>query len=85
MKMYLMRLSVIPSFALSSSGTEAWVITEGSSARDSYPPRDSARVNTSRDLILISPIMIQLESISSALPNHQKSVIGLIYIIFREC
>ena len=37
---------MIPTAFRTSSGTDACVITEGNSARDSKPPKDSARVKT---------------------------------------
>lgn len=40
----LIKLSSIPSFFLSSIGTEPWVIKEGTSERDSTPPKLSARI-----------------------------------------
>lgn len=43
---YLIRLSVMPSFARASAVTEAWVIKDGTQQSDSTPPRDSARVKT---------------------------------------
>jgi hypothetical protein len=41
-----MRVSSMPSLALSSSGTLACVIKDGDSARDSTAPRDSASAKT---------------------------------------
>lgn len=41
-----MKPSVIPIYSLCSLGTDPWVITAGNSAKDSTPPKDSAKVNT---------------------------------------